>query len=133
MGVALNAEYIDIFTDVDGIKTADPRIVENAKTLSTITYNESCNLAQQGAKVIHPRAVEIAMQKNIPIRIKSTFTDSPGTLITNNGNNHQTVEISGQRLVTGITHMPNIAQIKVLTEQVEEQKKINLNIFKVLP
>ncbi|NMA01993.1 MAG: aspartate kinase [Clostridia bacterium] len=132
LGVALNAEYIDIFTDVDGIKTADPRIVENAKTLATITYTESCNLAQQGAKVIHPRAVEIAMQKNIPIRIKSTFTDSPGTLITNNGNNHQTVEISGQRLVTGITHMPNIAQIKVLTEQVEEQKKINLNIFKSL-
>lgn len=63
IGVALNAEAIDIYTDVEGIMTADPRIVEDAKILDVVTYNEISHLAHQGAKVIHPRAVEIAMQK----------------------------------------------------------------------
>jgi aspartate kinase len=61
LGVALNAEYVDIFTDVDGVLTADPRIVEEATPLEMVTYTEMCNLAFQGAKVVHPRAVEIAM------------------------------------------------------------------------
>ncbi|HEX6923354.1 MAG TPA: aspartate kinase, partial [Bacillales bacterium] len=62
LGAALGAEWIDIFTDVDGVMTADPRIVSQAQPLSIVTYNEISNLAYQGAKVIHPRAVEIAMQ-----------------------------------------------------------------------
>lgn len=66
IGVALNAEAIDIYTDVEGIMTADPRIVEDAKILDVVTYNDICHLAHQGAKVIHPRAVEIAMQKTYP-------------------------------------------------------------------
>ncbi len=65
LGAALNAEVIDIFTDVEGVMTADPRIVENARLLDSITYNEICQLARDGAKVIHPRSVEIAMQANI--------------------------------------------------------------------
>ena len=60
LGAALNADFIDIFTDVEGIMTADPRIAENARPLSVVTYTEVCNMAYQGAKVIHPRAVEIA-------------------------------------------------------------------------
>ena len=60
LGVALNAEMIEIYTDVDGIMTADPRIVNNARILDCISYGEVCQLAHQGAKVIHPRAVEIA-------------------------------------------------------------------------
>ena len=52
---------IDIFTDVEGVMTADPRIVKDARHLQTVTYNEICNMAYQGAKVVHPRAVEIAM------------------------------------------------------------------------
>ena len=82
LGAALNAEWIDIFTDVEGIMTADPRIAENARPLSVVTYTEVCNMAYQGAKVIHPRAVEIAMQAKIPIRIRSTYSDSLGTLVT---------------------------------------------------
>ena len=62
LGAALQAEWVDIFTDVEGIMTADPRITEKARPLSVVTYNEVCNMAYQGAKVIHPRAVEIAMQ-----------------------------------------------------------------------
>ena len=67
LGVALKAERVDIFTDVSGVMTADPRIVEDAQQLDLVTYTEIANMAYQGAKVIHPRAVELAMQGNIPI------------------------------------------------------------------
>ena len=63
--------------------TADPRIAENARPLSVVTYTEVCNMAYQGAKVIHPRAVEIAMQAKVPIRIRSTYSENSGTLVTN--------------------------------------------------
>ncbi|MGE5423588.1 MAG: aspartate kinase, partial [Ignavibacteriales bacterium] len=81
LGVALGAEVVDIYTDVEGIMTADPRIVKNARVLDAITYNEVCQLAREGAKVIHPRAVEIAMEGNTPLRIRSTFSDGTGTLV----------------------------------------------------
>ncbi|MGI6226935.1 MAG: aspartate kinase [Peptococcales bacterium] len=132
LGVALDAEFVEIFTDVDGIKTADPRIVKDAKTLKSLTYNEICHLAHQGAKVIHPRAVEIAMQKNIPIKIRSTFEDSPGTLVTYNGNSGNTVEISADRLITGITHMPRITQLKISTYKSENAKGLELKIFRAM-
>ena len=132
LGVALNAEFVDIFTDVDGIKTADPRIVKNARTLEVITYNEICQLAHQGAKVLHPRAVEIAMQKNIPLRVRSTFEDSLGTLVTNYGDTYNTVEISSDRLLTGITHVPNITQLKIFTNKSENTKGLELKIFRAM-
>src|SRR5690606_40873885 len=75
LGVALQAEWIDIFTDVEGVMTADPRIVGDAKPLSVVTYNEIVNMAYQGAKVIHTRAVEIAMDAKVPDR-KSTRLNS---------------------------------------------------------
>ena len=131
LGVALNAEAIDIYTDVEGIMTADPRIVENARVLDVITYNEICQLAHDGAKVIHPRAVEIAMQKNIPIRVKCAFSDAPGTLVTasvENGN----VEINRDRVITGITHIPNVTQLKVYTSEFPESEHPQLKIFKAM-
>lgn len=113
LGAALNAEVIEIYTDVDGIMTADPRIVRDAKILDLISYNEVSQLAYQGAKVIHPRAVEIAAQKNIPLVVKSTFSESPGTLITNVAREGQEDANVSDRLATGVTHLPNIAQIKI--------------------
>ncbi len=116
LGVALNAEAIDIYTDVEGIMTADPRIVEDARILDVMSYNEICQLAHQGAKVIHPRAVEIAMQRNIPIRIKSTFSNAPGTLVTSMQPDMSAgTDFVGDRLITGIAHTPNVTQIGVLT------------------
>lgn len=112
LGVALHAEWVDVFTDVDGIMTADPRIVSNARQLTHATYTEICNLAYQGAKVIHPRAVEIAMQRNIPIRVRSTMSKDPGTLVSQNGEffeNHRVQD----RMVTGITQTSSIVQIKI--------------------
>ena len=83
IGAALHAECVEIYTDVEGIMTADPHLVKEASILKQISYGEVCQMAHQGAKVIHPRAVEIAMKKNIPLIVKSTFSDAPGTLITN--------------------------------------------------
>ncbi len=129
LGVALNAEAIDIYTDVEGIMTADPRIVENARVLDVITYNEICQLAHDGAKVIHPRAVEIAMQKNIPIRVKCAFSDAPGTLVTSSTDNGS-VEIKKDRVITGITHIPNVTQLKIYTSESPESDLPQLKIFK---
>ncbi len=133
LGVALNAEAIDIYTDVEGIMTADPRIVEDARILDTVTYTEITQLAHQGAKVIHPRAVEIAMQRNIPIRIKSTFSDAPGTLVTSmQPNMGAGTDITGDRLITGIAHTPNVTQIRVSMQDVENVRDAHKKIFKAM-
>jgi len=113
LGAALKADMIEIYTDVEGIMTADPRIVENAKILDCISYGEVCQLAHQGAKVIHPRAVEIAMQKNIPLVVKSTFSEAPGTLITNIAKEDNDNVNVVDRVATGVTYLTNIVQIKV--------------------
>ncbi|KXG77547.1 Aspartokinase [Fervidicola ferrireducens] len=119
LGAALGAEWVDIFTDVEGIMTADPKIVKGAHILETITYQEVTEMAYNGARVIHPRAVEIAMQRNIPLRVRSTFCDSPGTLIT-----CKPCWIS-ERLVTGIAHIPHLAQVVIkVSQDRDEQEKI---------
>lgn len=133
LGVALDAEAIDIYTDVEGIMTADPRIVEDARTIDTVTYNEICQMAYQGAKVIHPRAVEIAMQRNIPLRIKSTFSNAPGTLVTNmHPDRGVRTDITSDRIITGIAHTPNVTQIRVLTGDVQDQHLTDKRIFKAM-
>ncbi|KKM10926.1 aspartate kinase [Clostridiales bacterium PH28_bin88] len=130
LGVALDAKAIEIYTDVDGVKTADPRIVADAKTLETISYNEVCQLAQEGAKVIHPRAVEIAQQKNIPLWVKNTFSDAPGTLVTIMGELNG-VTVLNDRMITGITHIPNVTQLKIMITK-EDLNDLPLKIFKAL-
>ncbi len=131
LGAALNAEMVEIYTDVEGIMTADPRIVSEAKILDCISYGEVCQLAHQGAKVIHPRAVEIAMQKNIPLVVKSTFSDAPGTLITNT-TTESTQEPTAitDRIATGVTYLPNIAQIKIKLP--EKELEIEYKVFQTL-
>lgn len=116
LGSALQAEWIDIFTDVEGVMTADPRIVKDARPLSVVTYNEICNMAYQGAKVIHPRAVEVAMQAKIPIRIRSTYSEAPGTLVTSLDKASKGTDVK-ERLITGIAHVPNVTQIKVYAKE----------------
>lgn len=113
LGVALKAELVEIYTDVEGIMTADPKIVTSAKTLDKVTYNEICQLAQEGAKVIHPRAVEIAMQNNIQLRVKCTFSDLPGTLVAHDNVYDKETVIGNYRTITGIAQKINIAQIKI--------------------
>lgn len=111
LGVALKAEEIQIYTDVDGIMTADPRLVSDATLIKEISYNEVFQFADQGAKVIHPRAVEIAMKGNIPLVIKNTMSNCDGTLINSCG------DLDTDNIITGITHMSNRVQIKINYEQ----------------
>jgi aspartate kinase len=129
LGAALQAEWVDIFTDVEGIMTADPRIADKARPLSVVTYNEVCNMAYQGAKVIHPRAVEIAMQAKVPIRIRSTYTDGLGTLVTSMTKGSQGSDIK-ERLVTGIAHVAKLTQIKVRAKK--EQYNLQAEVFKAM-
>ncbi|RDU38600.1 aspartate kinase [Neobacillus piezotolerans] len=129
IGAALGAEWIDIFTDVEGIMTADPRIAENARPLPIVTYTEVCNLAYQGAKVIHPRAVEIAMQAKVPMRIRSTYSDGPGTLVTSQARTSAGSDIK-ERPVTGIAHVPNVTQIKVFAR--DGQYNLQSEVFKAM-
>ncbi|MEH7272347.1 aspartate kinase [Neobacillus vireti] len=129
LGAAINAEWIDIFTDVEGIMTADPRIAENARRLSVVTYTELCNMAYQGAKVIHPRAVEIAMQAKVPIRIRSTYSDNLGTLVTSISKGSRGSDIK-DRMVTGIAHVSNVTQIKVFAKK--DQYYLQSEVFKAM-
>ena len=115
LGGALKAEVVEIYTDVDGVKTADPRLVPEARTLTVTTYDEIAQMAHYGAKVVHPRAVEIAMQHRVPLRIKSTFQDGPGTLITYSmeAAGAGWSELTYDSPVTGVTHVAGLAQVSI--------------------
>ncbi|WP_281887551.1 aspartate kinase [Paenibacillus sp. YYML68] len=129
LGAALKAEMVDIFTDVSGILTADPRIVEDAKPLDVVSYTEICNMAHLGAKVIHPRAVEVAMHANIPVRVRSTFSTETGTLVTNPTAIKETGSVQ-DRLITGIAHVPAITQIRVTAD--DGVFDLQLRVFKAM-
>lgn len=106
LGAALKAKEVQIYTDVDGIMTADPRIVSKASLIESISYDEVFQFADQGAKVIHPRAVEISRKYNIPLVIKNTLSDCEGTTISSYGEDIE-------RIITGITHMSSRVQIRI--------------------
>lgn len=104
VAAALDAERCDIYTDVDGVYTTDPRIVPHAKKIDKISYEEMLELASVGAKVLHIRSVEIAMKKDIPIQVLSSFeghvgSDLPGTLVA------REEDIVEQQLVTGVAYL----------------------------
>lgn len=129
LGAALSAEKIEIFTDVNGIMTADPRVVKKARPLDVVTYSEISNLAYQGAKVVHPRAVEIAMQAKIPMQIRSTYSEEPGTLVTSRKALEAEVDIP-DRTITGIAHMTQLTQLKIQLK--EEDYRHQSEIFKAM-
>lgn len=105
IGAALRAEAVEIYTDVDGVKTADPDAVKEAPTLRKVTYDEVAEIAHLGAKVVHPRAAEIAMHYGIPLWVKNTFTDDEGTEIV-------TRERFPGRRVTGVTHTGKLVYLQ---------------------
>ncbi|MCM1991127.1 aspartate kinase [Oceanirhabdus seepicola] len=107
IGAYLKAERVEIYTDVDGILTSDPNIVPNASLIRNISYEESFQFAYEGAKVIHPRAVEIAQNHNLPLLIKNTLSNSEGTLINND------VHLERKRIITGIASRSKRVQVTV--------------------
>lgn len=124
MGDALMAEAIEIYTDVDGIMTADPRIVSDASMIDSIPYDEVFQMAEYGSKVIHPRAVEIAMKSNIPIVIKNTKTDIQGTLITNDYRVLRNRKDKGDRIITSVAQIDNRVQINILPNERNKNNEI---------
>lgn len=129
LGAALHAERVDIYTDVNGILTADPRIVEDARPLTVVGYAEICNMARLGAKVIHPRAVEIAQQARVPLRVRSTFSDDEGTLVTDITDARQAALVK-DRHVTGVAHVSGVTQITVQAQ--EGPADVQLHVFQAM-
>ena len=97
LAAALNAERCDIYTDVDGVYTGDPRKVKNARRIKVVDYQEMIELATSGAQVMHPRAVEIGARYGVPIRVLSSFRDDEddGTLITRKDNSMEALQLTG--------------------------------------
>jgi aspartate kinase len=109
LAVAVKADRCDIYTDVEGVFTTDPRIVPRARKLSAITYEEMLELASGGAKVLQTRSVGLAMRYNMALQVLSSFEDKPGTLIVSDD---QIKELNMERqLVTGIAHDKNEARV----------------------
>src|SRR6516225_7837146 len=107
LAAALAADRCDIYTDVDGVYTCDPRIVAKARRLDRITYEEMLEMASQGAKVLQTRSVEMAMNHRVRIQVLSSFTDRPGTLVVDED------EIVEQQVVSGIAYSRDEAKITV--------------------
>ena len=124
LAASLNAEVCQIYTDVEGVYTADPRLVSEATKLKQIDYEEMLELASYGAKVIHPRAVELGELYNMPILVASSFSDSPGTLICKEAS----MEVRNK--VRGIAHDTNVAKITVIG--VPDKPGVAMSIFEPL-
>ncbi len=105
LAAALGAERCDIYTDVDGVYTTDPRIVARARKLDRVTYEEMLEMASQGAKILETRSVEMAMKHHVRVRVLSSFEDGPGTLIVDED------EIVEQAIVSGITYSRDEAKV----------------------
>ena len=108
LAAALGADRCDIFTDVDGVYTTDPRIVAKARKLDRITYEEMLEMASLGAKVLQTRSVALAMQHRVRVQVLSSFEDRPGTLVVDEG------EIVESRIVSGIAYSRDEARVTVL-------------------
>ncbi len=121
LAAALKADRCDIYTDVDGIYTTDPRIVPGAKKLGKITYEEMLELASQGARVLQTRSVELAMKERVRVQVLSSFTDTPGTLVVDED------EIVEQEIVAGIAYSQDEA--KVVVRRVPDKPGIAAAIF----
>jgi len=108
LAAALKADRCDIYTDVDGVYTTDPRIVSRARKIDRITYEEMLELASQGAKVLQTRSVAMAMQHGVRVQVLSSFEDKPGTLVVDED------EIVEQQVVTGIAYAPDEAKVTLV-------------------
>lgn len=108
LAAAVKADVCEIYTDVDGVYSTDPRIVKNARKLNEISYDEMLELANLGAAVLHPRAVEYAKHYNVPLVVRSSFTNNEGTYVKEEAVMEQGI------VVSGIAYDKNVARISIL-------------------
>ncbi len=125
LGAALGAAVVEIYTDVDGVKTSDPRMVPHAPTLAKMTYEEIAEIAHLGAKVVHPRAAEIAMKFGISLWIKSTFSNHPGTEVVQR-------ELLPGRRVTGVTHTGKLVYVQFEADIGKDKVPLQSRIYGLL-
>ena len=111
LAAALEADVCEIYTDVDGVFSADPRVVPAARKLKTVTYEEMLELAAAGAKVLHLRCVEYARRFNLPIHVRSSFTPNEGTWVVENHPDGGTME---QAIISGVAHDKSEAKVTIV-------------------
>ncbi|NPV00444.1 MAG: aspartate kinase [Brevinematales bacterium] len=124
VAAALKADRCDIYTDVDGVYTADPRVVPGARRLDKISHDEMLELASMGSKVLHDRSVIFAMKYNVPLRVVSSFAEGPGTLIVKESNDMEDV------LISGIAKKDN--EVRVNIAGIPDKPGVASTIFKQL-
>ncbi len=124
IAAALNADLCEIYTDVDGVYTTDPNIVPEARKLDKISYEEMLELASLGAKVLQTRSVEFAMKYNVPVIVRSSFNDNPGTLVTKEDKEMEKV------VVSGVAYDKN--QSKITIKAVPDRPGIAARLFKAI-
>jgi aspartate kinase len=121
LAAVLKADHCDIFTDVDGVYTTDPNICSKARRLDKISYDEMLEMAMTGAKVLQPRSVEMAKKYDVPVYVKSTFSDEGGTLVTKEDKEME------REVVSGITYDRDQAKITVV--HVPDKPGVAANLF----
>ena len=124
LAAALDADRCDIYTDVDGVYTTDPRIAPRAQKLDQITFEEMLEMASLGAKVLQTRSVAMAMRHNVNLQVRSSFTDAPGTLVVNED------AIVEQEKISGIAYSPDEAKLTI--QGLPDQPGIAAAIFGTL-
>lgn len=124
IAATLQADYCDIYTDVDGVYTTDPNMVPQARKLDKISYDEMLEMASLGAKVLQTRSVEFAKKYNVPLRVLSSFTDNPGTLVTAEDSDMENV------VVSGVAYDKN--QLKITIVGVPDKPGVAAKIFSVI-
>ncbi|MDP2233285.1 MAG: aspartate kinase [Actinomycetota bacterium] len=107
LGVALEAESVEIYTDVDGVATADPRVCSGAETLEVITADELFQMARHGSRVVHTPAAQLALASGLAVRVRNTFSDHPGTLVAN------IASYRPEKVATAISHSTGVVRISV--------------------
>ncbi|ACV62946.1 aspartate kinase [Desulfofarcimen acetoxidans DSM 771] len=124
LAAVLRAGLCEIFTDVDGVYTADPRIVPEARKLDIISFDEMLELSHLGAGVLHPRSVELAKKYKVPLHVRSSFNNHQGTVL------KEVEEMEGINVVTGVAHDYNVAIVGIF--DVPDEPGIAMKIFNAL-
>ena len=124
LAAALNADSCEIYTDVDGVYSADPRLVKNVKKVNLISYSEMLTLASQGSKVLNPRCVELGQLYNVKIHVRSSFNLNEGTIV------QEVDKLEKDRVITGIAHDYDVVKMTIFG--IKDQPGIAKTIFKSL-
>jgi aspartate kinase len=126
LAAALQASACEIYSDVDGVYTADPRVVPNARKLDTVTYEEMLELAATGSKILHLRSVEYARRYGVPLRVRSSYSTKPGTLV---AGSIEEIPVE-QALITGVSH--DMSEAKITVTDVPDYKGAAARIFRAV-